>query len=351
MRSKAKLFVVLTGEHPYLPYAELKGILEACAISASVELSAPQIAVFDTSDEILAVEAIISRTAFSRYVAKLITSGSAANLPERPGELTKDAVWPEISGTFRVMAVRIGGSSREISRAWLEAALAAEILKANPGLRVDLTNPEHTVLATLSGGKVFVGLLLGSVDRSKFLSREIPRRPFSHPASMRPKLARAMVNMGRVRPGDVMLDPFVGAGGIALEALEIGAFVLGCDIDERMVLGAERNLTHYGFRESYRLWVCDAMNLELDGAADSIVTDPPYGRASSSRRVDARKLVLRFTEKSRDLLKPGGYLTIAAPLEFGLDEYMEEVGYEIVDVVDYREHKRLTRRIAVARLR
>lgn len=47
------------------------GILEACAIPAVVELAAPQIAVFDASDEILAVETIISRAAFSRYVAKL----------------------------------------------------------------------------------------------------------------------------------------------------------------------------------------------------------------------------------------------------------------------------------------
>ena len=351
MPPKTRLFVILTGEHPHLPFAELRGILEACGLSASAELAAPQVAIVDASDAELTVTSIVDRAAYSRYVAKLIYFGSTANLPERLGDLIKDVEWPEISGSFKVMAVRIGGSSKEISGTQLEAAMGGEILKISPNLRVDLMNPEHIVLVALSGGKVFVGLLMGTIDRSKFLSREIPRRPFSHPASMRPKLARAMVNLGRVRPGDVMLDPFVGAGGIALEALEVGAFVLGCDIDEKIVWGAEQNLTYYGFKESFRLWVCDALNLGLEGTVDSIVTDPPYGRASSSRRVDPKKLIFRFLEKSLDLLKPGGYLTMAAPREFGVDDFVERVGYELVEVVDYREHKRLTRRIVVARLR
>ncbi|GAH56289.1 unnamed protein product, partial [marine sediment metagenome] len=61
-----------------------------------------------------------------------------------------------------------------------------------------------------------------------------------------PKIARALVNLSGVKEKELFLDPFCGTGGILIEAGEIGARVIGIDVQGKMVRGAEENLGFYG---------------------------------------------------------------------------------------------------------
>ncbi|NIP34812.1 MAG: methyltransferase domain-containing protein, partial [Thermoplasmata archaeon] len=73
-------------------------------------------------------------------------------------------------------------------------------------------------------------------------------RPFSHPISLHPKYARAMVNLAKVPLGGRILDPFCGTGGVLIEAALLGYEPLGSDIDPRMVEGSRRNLEAMGLQ-------------------------------------------------------------------------------------------------------
>ena len=46
-----------------------------------------------------------------------------------------------------------------------------------------------------------------------------------------------MANQALASPGDLVYDPFVGSGSIALACSHFGAKVLGSDLDQRVLRG------------------------------------------------------------------------------------------------------------------
>ena len=68
-------------------------------------------------------------------------------------------------------------------------------------------------------------------------------RPFFKPVTLDPRLARLLVclSFSRGKPS-VIVDPFCGTGGIAIEASNLGLQVLASDLDSRMVEGTRTNM-------------------------------------------------------------------------------------------------------------
>ncbi len=344
---EGELVVLLSGEHPTLPMLELRGIVEAERVGEEPRLLSPQVAQFSALDPLKAAMTVSRMASFARSVSAYL--GSARGSLRFVNELLDRIDWSGLRGPFAVRAIRVQGALRQLSREEISERVAESILRANSFLKVDLEAPKTVVLVILSGNLIHLGILLAEVDRSAFRERDVSRRPFKHPASMNPRLARAMVNLARVRRGDVVLDPFVGAGGIALEVLSVGGRLLGCDVDQRMVAGTELNLRHYGYAEGYHLWVCDATSLRLARQVDAVVTDPPYGRSTPLTDHPLRTFSA-FVSRVTDFLRLGGRLVAAYPAEAHPDEVIASY-LEVEEVVDYREHKSLTRRIVVARSR
>ena len=46
-----------------------------------------------------------------------------------------------------------------------------------------------------------------------------------------------MANQALVSPGDLVYDPFVGSGSIALACQSLGGVVMGSDLDQRVLRG------------------------------------------------------------------------------------------------------------------
>ena len=65
----------------------------------------------------------------------------------------------------------------------------------------------------------------------------LKRRVYLGPTSMDPLLSFTMANMAMVRPGNLVLDPFVGTGSITISCAAFGAFCMGTDIDIRVLRG------------------------------------------------------------------------------------------------------------------
>lgn len=204
------------------------------------------------------------------------------------------------------------------------------------GLRVSLKEPEVVVGCYALAGKHYAGIRI-PLNR-EFSLRKPQHRPYFHPTSMHPKLARCLVNLSGVVPGETLLDPFCGTGGILIEAGLMDVGVAGWDVNPQSVDGCRRNLGHYGL--SGKISEADALNKE--GSFEAIVTDPPYGRASITTR-ETQSLFDRFIQRAYSILKQECRLVLMGPDFIALNTGE----FRVKDDFSVRMHKSLTRKIWV----
>jgi tRNA (guanine10-N2)-dimethyltransferase len=315
-----KFLFQLSGEHPRLPRAELEAVLLGEGLRYRVLFE-------DASSRILVVDLKSSEWGF---VGRLALTKKACEFAASSGSLEEVArkLYPQLCGrTFKVecrserVSKKLGG------------------LLYGMGLKVDVHAPSALVHCFITKEGFLAGLEI-PLDR-RFEQRKPQHRPFFHPTSMHPKVARALVNLARVKTGEKVLDPFCGTGGILIEAALMGMKVYGCDIDSKMVEGSRSNLRHFGVSGT----VTQEDALSCDIKADAIVTDPPYGRASSVAGRDSKKLFQEFIEHAGGLLQEGRFMVLVSPKEYALSfpAFSEEASY------DLRMHRSLTRRVWVLR--
>jgi SAM-dependent methyltransferase len=129
--------------------------------------------------------------------------------------------------------------------------------------------------------------------------------------------ARMLVNLVHEKEVATFLDPFAGAGGIVLEALDNGYHVLSADIDPILRAGLEQlGSIHY---------VADARSLPFGTATiDNIATEPPFDE-------QADQTVLDSLEEMYRVLKPKGRLAMlsAARQAHEIRKRAVDVGFAI----------------------
>ncbi|HLI46491.1 MAG TPA: methyltransferase domain-containing protein [Geobacterales bacterium] len=165
------------------------------------------------------------------------------------------------------------------------------------GKKVDLKKPDVIIRGYIKDGYLYLGKLLAIANRSQFFQRRPSKKPAFHPSSMMPENARLMINLGKAPLTGVFLDPFCGVGGILIEAAYISNLCIGIDIDPKMLKGCQKNIKYYGFY-NVDLILADALKIPLR-RFDCIVSDTPYGIASSLKKRDHEKLVEDFLNEIR----------------------------------------------------
>lgn len=158
-----------------------------------------------------------------------------------------------------------------------EKNLAGYIWNSVKNPKVDLENPTTRIEMFFIGNKVYCGLLLKET-KGNFEKRKSHLRPFPHPSSLHPKLARALINISGIKKGEVLLDPFCGTGGFLIEAGLMNIKCIGYDINKIMIDGCKKNLKHYKIR-NYKIKKQNAISIK--DKFDYIVTDLPYGLNSN----------------------------------------------------------------------
>ena len=228
---------------------------------------------------------------------------------------------PGLEGAARAEGMR-GGSAAfrrvgEPSGSGVDGAVleCGRAFKSGGGT-IDLERPARRFwIARGEDGSEHLLEEVASVDRSGPALRRMPLLPFRRPVSLPPKLARAAANLARVGPADRVLDPFLGTGALLAEAGLLGGRLYGIDRDPTMVRGALQNLSYLGVAAE-ELLVGDAREVEFSEGAppfSAIVTDPPYGRSSSSGGEAVSKLVGEVLARWSDRLVPDGRLLVIVP--------------------------------------
>ena len=314
-----KLIFELSGEHPELPAAEVS----SCA---TILERKPQVVLGECDDPGRA-----RRLAMTHVVMEYLGQCPANREAFRNLLAELDIDTPHL---FSARVKKIEGSLMDASRQELEREIGSMIRG-----KVALDHPEEEFRAVLSGDKCFFGRVLFTIDRGSFSRRRPSDRPFFHPGVMMPLTARALVNISGILPGELMLDPFSGTGGMVLEGVLVGASAVGSDIDPLMVGGSRRNVPEAEFL------VADSTDLPFrDNMFDAIVTDLPYGQSVCIAASSMESLYRDSLSEMRRVIKPGKKVVLVTHRDVS---ELASVEFRIHASYGQRIHKSLTRRILV----
>lgn len=178
---------------------------------------------------------------------------------------------------------------------------------------VSLDQPEVVFRVTENAGTAYWGVQVAATrfnnparpgankEQSYHARYSLKKRPYVGPTSTEHELAFLMANQAMVTAGDLVYDPFVGTGSIALALQHFGCHVLGSDIDMRVLRGskvgrenkptAESNKNEQGGYDittnfkHYGMGTPDFLAMDISRPflslnrpfLDAIVCDPPYG--------------------------------------------------------------------------
>ena len=341
----AKLFFLLSGESESLPAAEVKAILEAegydylnpTVLDQTLRLEA----------DAGCVKAVQVRAAFTRLCALEIFTSDATEPAATEAACKADFEAVLFSGeSFSVRINRIKNyADEDINTMRLEGKLGKTILQRAPQAKVNLKCPDKTFIGIVTEGKLVFGLKLTEIQSRTFSERRPRKKPFFHPSAMPSKLARCMVNLAHGKAETLLLDPFCGTGTSLIEATYIGCRAVGVDAQRRMISGCRKNLRHFNISPEGLIWA-DARHLPLF-KVDCVVTDPPYGRSSSTLKSTTKQLVQEVLAVSHDLLAAGQRICIASPKTLNIKDLGASLGYRHVESHFAYVHRTLTREIAV----
>ncbi len=264
----------------------------------------------------------VERLAFSKYAGEIIWTGTV-------DELGREGTIAEMDN-FSVEVVKVNSklNSLEVKR------LVGEKVSGRPRL----SNPEEMILVFAVGDKLVITRKVWEFKMDSLAPRDPQRRPVFHPTSLKPRFARLLVNLSGLKPGQTLLDPFCGVGGILIEAGLLGIEATGIEVNRRWASGAEENLNYYKVKAK----VINTDFLEWhDGKFDAIVTDLPYGRSSSihGNANFYREAIAKFREHSNKAV-------IMSHID--LEPALEKSGWKLERKLIIPIHKSLTRYIHLA---
>ncbi|HZY93503.1 MAG TPA: methyltransferase domain-containing protein [Candidatus Bathyarchaeia archaeon] len=335
--------VVLSGEHPTLPLAEVRGILSAHKIDFNINQVSYKIVELDVQPD--ALRKISERGAFIDKTLIEIFHSSPSVQDVTKGLRSVDLspyLGPE--DNFSVRVSRFGGVHGELARPKLESYLGG-LLATSTGARVNLSNPAKHFHGILTGSLFYFGLVGYERPAGMVHARRPKRRAVFHPSTMMPKLARCMVNLSGIVDGSIFLDPFCGVGGILVEASLLGCQVVAIDAVKRMVRGSRRNLSHFGL-SSIGFVRGDARKIPLN-RVEAIATDPPYGTGASTLKSTTKNILTEFLPEAHSILPVGRKIVIASPKGTQTMDLAENAGFKITGRHEVYVHRRLTREILV----
>ncbi|MBN1786060.1 MAG: N-6 DNA methylase [Candidatus Methanofastidiosa archaeon] len=314
---------LLNGDHEKLARLEIESLLEAYGIGFRLTCIGKQTILVD-ADEM--PRPLLSRLALTHRAMVFLGkfSPSTGDIPKAPIQNSYT------EGSFRVRIKKIDKGINSMDE---ERRISEGIISATKG-RVDLRDPDQEFYGIYLGDHIYLGYTLFVNDPKAFSCRKPQFRPYFHPSSIDPRIARAMVNLSEAM--DEVMDPFCGTGGILIEAGLMGLSVHGIDIEKKMTEGARRNLSFFGIEADIR--IDDTSRMDIDRGYEAIVTDVPYGKSTVIGQ-DRDSLYGRAFKKIFSMCRNKAVIVLPSEHDFTKYGFVEE------GMVVIRVHKSLERHI------
>ena len=222
-----ELLCIQSQEHPELPLAELRAVMECENIDASIDDIAEGLVILrniscNNLEEYYAI--LTKRLGYTHEIHELIIKSNTEDLAKD----LQTVDWSEyIDENF---AVRVKRLHSDVDTVGTEREIGTLILENSENIKVNLSKPKTLIRVAAFENDLYIGIERIKLNKKHFEESKPHKRPFFYPGSMNPKLARCMVNLSRIHEGELLLDPFCGTGGILIEAGLIGCKVVGSDI-------------------------------------------------------------------------------------------------------------------------
>ena len=321
-----KLFFNCSGFHPTLPYSEIKAIASVYGRYKVIGLFGRNMIMEFGSG----VECFLNRLALTHAIYRYHGSCEKHISKECLNNISINVKMP-----YRV---RIHGY-RNVSEI---IDIVVEYVEERYSIHsVSLEKPETSIDIFFHNSRFYITTFIANINKD-FMRHAPKHRPFTRPISMDPRIARAMVNLARLK-GGALLDPFCGTGGILLEASSMGFKAFGIEKDSVVAEGAKRNIEHFNY--DAEIVNDDALNaVEIFGKTrfDAVVTDMPYGLSASLKGRDKERLYDEAIDVIEEVLKKNRYAVIMIPKEINLNTKMK-----LIETHEQRVHNTLTRKICV----
>lgn len=170
---------------------------------------------------------------------------------------------------------------------------------------VDLITPE----VEFAIAKVGTTFYFGELVRGEAVWLQHIERPVPYSTALSTKHARALVNITAPVLDDIrIVDPCCGVGTVVIEALSMGANILGRDMNWFVTSGSRQNIEHFGYNGVIELGPIEAITETFDAA----IIDMPYNVFTHSSDVDkqsiinsARRIASRVVFVSSENLREG----------------------------------------------
>lgn len=343
---------LLSEEHKTIPISELFSILTAKNIKYKPLLSKfPLVRVKVSENPVMVCKVVTKRASMLKLIIQELLFLETFSLNDFDEALRKLDLSFLQNKSFYVRIIKKGKNDRvQLKSAEIEAFAGARILQKTNS-KVRFKTPDYILYGILCDNAFSFGILLKELKRGIFLKRSPRKRPFFMSSALDVYTARAMVNLAGIPSGSI-LDPFAGTCGILIEAGMMGYDVMGIDVKKYISKGCLRNLVEYIRGEkSMGIIQGDALKLPLrDNSIEAIVTDPPYGRSSTTLGRTIADIYGQFLPEARRVLKNRGKLVMLYPHR--LSDHVEKKIKQLFRIEGkhlIRVHKNFLRVLVVAK--
>lgn len=210
------------------------------------------------------------------------------------------------------------------------------------------------------------------------LSKTVEETRLRHPALFPVALVKRLLDI-YTRPGDVVLDPFMGAGSTLVAAQELKRQGIGFEISSKFIALAKQRIKNGSTQEAAApapvIYPEDARHLGRYVASDSVdivITSPPYWDIHCQRRTADGKEPRPYSPSEQDLgnisdytlfldalssvfdqlfkvLKPGHWCVLIVmdirkgsrlfPLHIDCIQRMTDTGFSLEDIIIWDRHR------------
>ena len=208
------------------------------------------------------------------------------------------------------------------------------------------------------------------ISTQKYNNTEVKKRDMQKPArreslAISPRLSKILINISGAKPGNLLLDPFCGIGGILQEALIKNINVHGIDKDKQATISAEENLkwltSEYKIKSKYTIQNIDSRKTP-DLQFTAIATETPLGKILRQKpsEKEAKQIIQNFEaymipilQRLKKCKKPNAKIAITFPtirnLHADAQKIAEKTGLKIYikPILESRKDQFISRDILV----
>ena len=207
--------------------------------------------------------------------------------------------------TFRVIVQAQMQSWQKYRRSHMQQAVEQNVHNHYPKWRLVPDDSSLEFWLQLTGKEALLGLRL-----TDHRMRHRTYKTANRPASLRPTIARAVVQLTRPQDNDIFLDPMCGAGTLLIERALAGRheMLYGGDSEPEAVADTLENFGNKHKPHNIRHW--DARKLPLPNqSVNKVAINPPWGRQLGSPSELQSLYKSTFSEIDR-VLQPGGIVSV-----------------------------------------